>query len=162
MTSCAAAGNRPGCERSRHRAEPPRGGTAYLDTIETPCKRKNRNSPRASTLFPTLASRKNGGVKRHKQGAENHLKRQPNNEKAPTLLAQGQSFGSAVSQNILDSDVHYTAESMSCQHTTDILKWQDSEKELEKKFNPKKRDSLLLADSYERLAREKKAERVRS
>lgn len=90
------------------------------------------------------------------------MKRQPNNEKAPTLLAQGQSFGSAVSQNILNSDVHYTAESMSCQHTTDILKWQDSEKELEKKFNPKKRDSLLLADSYERLAREKKAERVRS
>ena len=90
------------------------------------------------------------------------MKRQPNNEKAPTLLAQGQSFGSAVSQNILDSDVHYTAESMSCQHTTDILKWQDSEKELENKFSPKKRDSLLLADSYERLAREKKAERVRS
>jgi len=51
---------------------------------------------------------------------------------------------------------------MSCQHTTDILKWQDSEKELENKFSPKKRDSLLLADSYERLAREKKAERVRS
>ena len=90
------------------------------------------------------------------------MKRQPNNEKAPTLLAQGQSFGSAVSQNIHDSDVHYTAESMSCQHTTDILKWQDSEKELENKFSPKKRDSLLLADSYERLAREKKAERVRS
>lgn len=90
------------------------------------------------------------------------MKRQPNNEKAPTLLAQGQSFGSAVSQNIQVSDVHYTAESMSCQHTTDILKWEDSEKELENKFNPKKRDSLLLADSYERLAREKKAERVRS
>lgn len=90
------------------------------------------------------------------------MKRQPNNEKAPTLLAQGQSFGSAVSTNNIDSDVHYTAESMSCQHTSDILKWQDSEKELENKFNPKKRTALLLADSYERLAREKKAERVRS
>lgn len=103
-----------------------------------------------------------GGSKRHTQGDETHLKRQPNNEKAPTLLAQGQSFGSAVSQNNHVSDVHYTAESMSCQHTSDILKWQDSEKELENKFNPKKRTALLLADSYERLAREKRAERVRS
>lgn len=90
------------------------------------------------------------------------MKRQPNNEKAPTLLAQGQSFGSAVSQNIIDSDVHYTAESMSCQHTTDILIWDDSDRELALKFGPKKHNSLLLADSYERLARDKRAERVRS
>lgn len=90
------------------------------------------------------------------------MKRQPNNEKAPTLLAQGQSFGSAVSQNIHDSDVHYTAESMSCQHTTDILIWDDSDRELALKFGPKKHNSLLLADSYERLARDKRAERVRS
>lgn len=102
-----------------------------------------------------------GGSNPHLQGVETHLKRQPNNEKAPTLLAQGQSFGSAVSQNIHVSDVHYTAESMSCQHTSDIT-WMESEKELERKFNPKKRDSLLLAESYERLAREKRAERVRS
>lgn len=102
-----------------------------------------------------------GGSKSPKQGVETHLKRQPNNEKAPNLLAQGQSFGSAVSTNNLDSTVHYTAESMSCQHTSDIT-WRESDKELERKFNPKKRDSLLLAESYERLARDKRAERVRS
>lgn len=95
------------------------------------------------------------------QGAENELTGQPNIEKAPTLLAQGQSFGSAVPQNIFDSGVHYTAESMSCQHTSDILKWKDSEKELALKFGPKKKTSILLADSYGRLAWDKRAERVR-